>query len=161
MHIKYIHVPPPLPKKKKSLLSVLFFFLSNISFGHVKETSQGDVSFSHPNMLFSTVIKKITYILFSEFSVSQNLFRISEYWKIEVRIFDFSRFYCLISRGMAIWLPQCHQHCPYVKLPLLHNALSSLFVLKSFFSPSTMIFNNNIFSCWKKQYQRAFKIFCQ
>ena len=38
------------------------FFLSNISFGCVKETSQGDVSFMHPkHMLLLTVILKIEH----------------------------------------------------------------------------------------------------
>ena len=37
---------------------IKFFSLSNISFGQVKEMSQGDVSFTHPkHMLLLTVIK--------------------------------------------------------------------------------------------------------
>ena len=71
-----IHNPP------KWLLS--FFFLSNISFGLVKETSQWDVSFVHPkHMLLKTVIKiDHENVLLSESSVSQNYFEFSNFSKI-------------------------------------------------------------------------------
>ena len=37
---------------------IFIFFLSNISFGHLKETCQGDVSFTYPkHMLLKTVIR--------------------------------------------------------------------------------------------------------
>ena len=32
-----------------------FVFLSNISFGCIKETSQGDVSFAHPKHMFNII----------------------------------------------------------------------------------------------------------
>ena len=49
------------------------FFLSNISFGRLKETSQGNVSFQQLEyILLLTVIKTYhEYVLFSESSVSQ------------------------------------------------------------------------------------------
>ena len=33
------------------------FILSNISFGHVKETSQGDISFLHPKCYYRQLLK--------------------------------------------------------------------------------------------------------
>ena len=53
---------------------ISFFLLSNTSFGRVKETSQGDVSFTHPKLMLLKTVLKIDheYVLFSESSVSQN-----------------------------------------------------------------------------------------
>ena len=57
--IKYIHVP----LTKKMLHSISFIFLRNISFGRGKETSQRDVSFTHPLHMFKKIIMNICLFL--------------------------------------------------------------------------------------------------
>ena len=58
--------------------------MSNISFGRVKDTSQGDVSFTHPkHMLLQTVIKiDHQQVFFSKSSVSKIYFELAIISKI-------------------------------------------------------------------------------
>ena len=60
---------------------IISFSPLNISFGHVKETSQWDVSFKNPkHMLIKTVIKKEHEWAQFQIQWAQNTFRIREYF---------------------------------------------------------------------------------
>ena len=86
---------------------IIIIFLLNISFGRVKEMSQGDISLTHPEhmLLYRQLLKYIMNRSFSPNPVCpKKIFRIREY--LEKLKFEFSRFYCITFHPFKLALLQ-------------------------------------------------------
>ena len=102
------------------------FFLSEVSFGRVKETSHGDFSPTHPRHVIIGIIKlDDEQVLFSELSVSQTYFELVYVSKIRrsnvpgFTVLRYVQVYLFYLSGKTSWVPDRPYQCTSWYAPLL------------------------------------------